>query len=70
MKVTRIDGGYPQQREEADKKGVTLGTQWEVVGGEINDWTSYYKLKGVEGKFNCAMFDLDYEHFSHLMNHN
>ena len=50
--------------------GIIAGTEWEVIGGEIHGYISYYYLAGVEGAFNTALFDKswrDHEELENLM---
>ena len=68
MKVTRLaNQGPDHDQDRANKAGIAVGSQWEVTGGEVHDFISYYTLEGVEGKFNTTMFSGDWQDHQHLM---
>ena len=72
MKVTRLlreEGGHDHDCDKANEKGVIQGTEWEVTGGVIYDYVSYYTLEGVEGRFNTVMFSGSWEDHSSIMSH-
>jgi len=49
-------GGYDSDVPNALKAGLIVGRTYSVKYVEINDWSSYVELEGIEGKFNTVMF--------------
>ena len=54
--VRKIKGGYDYEKEHADSLGIIPGTEVEVIGLDVQNYVSYYELKGYEGQFNTVMF--------------
>jgi hypothetical protein len=61
--------GSQDDHVKAEKQGVMLDTEYEVVGGVIYGFSSYFNLKGIDGQFNCAIFDKGWEDFQDIMRH-
>ena len=54
--VRKIKGGYDYEKQYADSLGIIPGTEVEVIGLDVQNYVSYYELKGYEGQFNTVIF--------------
>lgn len=56
------NGGYEGDREAAQKAGFIRGHRYEVEKVEVHSWYTNLILRGVRGRWNSCLFDVDYSH--------
>lgn len=61
-------GGLDYQKEESSKV-FQLDKEYEIIGGYIGSWCSYFIFRDIEGVWNTSMFDKDWTDAEHLMTH-
>lgn len=53
------NGGYPSERGKASKI-LEIGKHYRVIGGDENSCVTYIRLEGINGRWNTALFDGDF----------
>ena len=63
------NSGLQEEVGAAKEDGLEIGGLYDVKGGVVYGYSSFYKLTGFEGSYNTCMFEGDWQDHAHLLDH-